>query len=341
VKTETLILFLFFINISFSQIGGEQIFNFLNVTTSARQASLGGKSLTMLNDVNQPMWNPAVISQNLDNKFSVNYLNFIGNINYGSVSYSRFFNKHFGSLYGNITYVDYGDFIEANSDGEILGNFKSRDLLLNIGYSRNLPWSDFYIGANFKIIHSTIQNYTSFGLASDVALIYHNTNKPYIFTAVIRNIGYQLNKFNEEKEKLPLDVLFGFSYDLTDIPLRWYVTIDNLQKWNVSTENPSDVENSINSGTNSSKISFVSNAMRHFIIGAEFFPKGNFNLRLGYNFRRARELRLVERRTFSGLNFGFGLKMGRYKFHYAYSKYHPASNTSTFSLDINLDSNIR
>jgi hypothetical protein len=341
VKVISLILFIFYTNISYSQIGGEQIFNFLNVTTSARQAALGGMALTILDDVNQPQWNPSVINQNLDNKIAINYLNYLADINYASVSYSRFINKHFGSLYVNLTAVDYGKFIEANENGEVLGNFNARDLLFNIGYSRNLPWSNFYIGVNLKILNSTIQNYSSLGMATDIALIYYNDSKPFIITTVLRNYGYQINKYDENKETLPMDILLGFSYDLTDLPLRWYVTIDNLQKWQVSAENPSDIENSISNGSKSKKIGFVGNAVRHFIIGAEFFPKGKFNLRLGYNFRRARELRLVERRTFSGLNFGFGLKMGRYKFHYAYSKYHPASNTSTFSLDINLDSKIR
>jgi hypothetical protein len=326
---------------SFSQIGGEKVYNFLNIPTSARQAALGGKTLTVLDDVNQPLWNPATVSQNLDNKISVNYVDFLGSVKHISISYARFFDKHIGAFYINVSAVDYGNFKRTNADGDILGDFNSRDFFLNIGYSRNLPWTDFYIGANFKFINSTIDNYNSNGIATDISLIYHNDNKPFIITAVLRNFGYQINMFNESTENLPLDVLLGFSYDLTDLPLRWYVTLDNLQKWKVSTENPSDVETSLNSGTSSSKISFLGNTIRHFIIGAEFFPKGKFNLRFGYNFRRARELRLVERRTFSGLNFGFGLKMGRYKIHYSYSKYHPASNTNTFSLDINLDSNIR
>ncbi len=333
--------FLFVYISSFSQIGGEQVYNFLNVPVSARQASLGGKALTILDDVNQPYWNPSVINQNLDNKISINYINFLGDINYASFSYARFFSKHIGTFYANISVADYGDFLRTNTEGIILGNFKSRDLVFNIGYARNLPWTNLYAGVNLKAINSNIDNYSSLGIATDVSIIYYNHNKPFVITTVLRNYGYQINKYTDVKEKLPMEILLGFSYDLTDIPLRWYITMDNLQKWNVSVENPSDIQNTLNSNAGSSKISFIGNSMRHFIVGAEFFPKGNFNLRLGYNFRRARELRLVERRTFSGLNFGFGLKMGRYKLHYAYSKYHPSSNTSTFSLDINLDSKIR
>ena len=77
--------------------------------------------------------------------------------------------------------------------------------------------------------------------------------------------------------------------------------------------------------------------MRHFVLGAELFPESGFNLRLGYNFRRAKELQLDDIRTFAGFSAGFGLKMGRFKLNYAYTKYHPAENTSTFSLLINLN----
>ncbi|MEN8827859.1 MAG: penicillin-binding protein, partial [Flavobacteriales bacterium] len=60
-------------------------------------------------------------------------------------------------------------------------------------------------------------------------------------------------------------------------------------------------------------------------------------IRAGYNFKRARELALQNVRTFSGVSLGFGVKMNKFKFNYAYSKFHAAANASTFSLLINLD----
>ena len=83
------------------------------------------------------------------------------------------------------------------------------------------------------------------------------------------------------------------------------------------------------------KTSFFNNALRHVIFGAELFPERGFNLRLGYNFRRSEELRLLEQRNFSGISLGFGLKMGRIKFYYSYSRYTLAANTSLFGLTIN------
>ena len=75
--------------------------------------------------------------------------------------------------------------------------------------------------------------------------------------------------------------------------------------------------------------------MRHVIIGAELFPEKGFNIRLGYNFRRAEELRIVDQRHFSGISAGFGLRFGKVKLDYSYSRYTVAANTSLFGLTIN------
>ena len=39
----------------------------------------------------------------------------------------------------------------------------------------------------------------------------------------------------------------------------------------------------------------------------------------------------------SGISFGFGIKMNRLRFNYAFSKYHAATSASTFSLEFDLD----
>ena len=72
-----------------AQVGGESVYQFLNISTSARQIALGGEVLTLENDINQPMWNPAVINNHLDTKLAVNYASYLAGINIGSISYAR------------------------------------------------------------------------------------------------------------------------------------------------------------------------------------------------------------------------------------------------------------
>lgn len=322
---------------SFSQVGGESIYNFLNLTGSAKQAALGGKTLTLLDDVNQPLWNPSTINQDNDNQLSVNYMNYLADVNLTSVSFAHLVNQNFGMLHGGITYLNYGKFIGADENGIETGTFKAYDLAFSLGYSYNIFKTDFFIGANIKLINSVIENYSSFGIGTDIALLYFNEYDPYAITLVVRNIGYQITVFDESREKLPFQIDLGASYSLENVPITWHFTFDNLQQWDISESNPSNSITDIDGVLTNEKISFIDNAIRHLSVGAEFFPKGAFNMRLGYNFRRAKELQLIDKRTFSGFTAGFGLKMNKMKFNYAFSKYHPASNVSTFSLQINLN----
>ncbi len=337
-KKNILILSLLTLQLTIAQVGGEHIYNFLNVPTSARNAALGGKVLTFIDDVNQPTWNPAMINQEMDNQLGVNYVNYLTDINYGSLNYAYLVDRHIGTIHGGITFVDYGEMIGADENGIETGTFKARDIAVSIGYARQIPWQNFYVGANLKWINQTIENYSSNGVSADVALLFYDDDKPFIITAVVRNMGYQITLFDETREKLPLAVELGFSYQLEQIPLKWYITAENLQRWKIAIANPSDNETSIDGSVSIKNPTVIDTFTRHFIVGGELFSNKNFNLRLGYNFRRAKELRLTEARTFAGFSFGFGIKLNkRMKFNYAYTKYHPVSNSSTFSLQFDMN----
>ncbi|SEC95343.1 hypothetical protein SAMN04489761_4072 [Tenacibaculum sp. MAR_2009_124] len=334
-------LLLFWCSYLYSQTGGENAFSFLNIATSPRQIALGGKILTLMDDVDQPTWNPANISNRMHKQLAVNYTSYLSDIQIGSVSYAYEINKHFETLQGNITYINYGELIRADEEGNEQGTFSANDIAISIGYARNIPKSDFYYGLNAKIIYSNIDSFDATGVAFDVGLTYYSTSKPYIFSIVARNIGTQLSTFNGTREKIPFEVAIAASYQLDRMPLRWYVTVDNLQKWQIATANPSNQTIDLDGNTTQESISFLDNAFRHVSIGAELFPESAINLRVGYNFRRSKELQLQNVRSFGGLSFGFGLRMNSVKFNYAYSKFHSASNVSTFGLQIDLDKGIR
>jgi hypothetical protein len=329
-------MFLFSLSIN-SQIGGENVYQFLNVSTSARQIALGGEVLTLIDDVNQPIWNPSVINDKMDNQISANYSSYLAGINVGSLSYARLISRRFGTIHGSIKYLDYGTLIGSDEQGNEVGNFNANDLAISIGYAINLPWTNLYIGANIKLINSNISNFTSTGFATDFSLLYYSPFKSYAFTIVVRNLGTQIKTFNGTYENLPFKVAIGASYQLEYVPLRWYLTLDNLQKWNISVANPSEQTTDLEGNVTNEKIGFVGNTLRHFVVGAELFPESVINFRLGYNFRKAAELQLQNVRTFGGISLGFGIKMNNLKFNYAYSKFHSAANTSTFSLQIDLN----
>lgn len=336
-KNRYLLLILLYTTLSFSQIGGKYTYQFLNLVTSPRQAALGGKVITLHDyDVNQGIFNPATINPEMDNQLSANYGNYYGEVAYGTAAYAYTWDRHVQTFHVGVNYVDYGTFEGRDETGLMTGDFTGSELALSLGYAYNIPYSDLYIGVNAKIISSTLESYHSFGAAVDIGAIYIDEDNDINYGLVIRNAGMQITTYAGTQEKIPLEILAGISQEMENVPLRWHLTLENLQQWNIAFSNPNRAEQNIDGGSTEEKVSFFNNALRHVIVGAEFLPGRSFNLRVGYNFRRGQELSIQDRRTFSGISAGVGIRFGKLRFDYSYSRYTLAANTSLFGLTLNL-----
>ena len=336
IKKLLLYVLLFVCAVSYSQIGGKYTYQFLNLVTSPRQAALGGKVITIYdNDVNQAHYNPATINEEMDNNLALNYGSYFKEVTYGTASYAYTYDRHLQTFQAGVNYVNYGSFEGYDENGQPTSNFTGSEVALSLGYAYNIPYTDIHIGASAKLISSTLESYHSFGGALDIGAVFIDEKNDVNWALVIRNIGTQFSSYNGVNEKLPLEIIAGVSQELENVPIRWHLTLENLQQWNIAFVNPSRSQSSLDGQITDEIISFVSNALRHVIMGVELFPKRAFNLRVGYNFRRAEELRLLEQRNFSGVSLGFGLKMNKLKFNYSYSRYTLADNTSLFGLTMN------
>ena len=336
IKKLLLYILLFVCAASYSQIGGKYTYQFLNLVTSPRQAALGGKVITIYdNDVNQAHYNPATINEEMDNNLSLNYGSYFKEVTYGTASYAYTYDRHLQTFQAGVNYVNYGNFDGYDENGQATSNFTGSEVALSLGYAYNIPYTDIHIGASAKLISSTLESYHSLGGAIDIGAVFIDEKNDVNWALVIRNIGTQFSSYNGVNEKLPLEIIAGVSQELENVPIRWHLTLENLQQWNIAFVNPAQSQSSLDGQVTDEKVSFVNNALRHVIMGVELFPKKSFNLRVGYNFRRAEELRLLEQRNFSGVSLGFGLKMNKLKFNYSYSRYTLAGNTSLFGLTMN------
>ena len=320
-----------------AQVGGESTYQFLNLVSSPRQAALGGKVITNVDyDVAQGLYNPATINVEMDNQLALNYTSYLGGISYGTASYAYTIDRRTQTFHVGMTYINYGSFDGYDETGNSTGTFTGNEAALSVGYSLQLGYSDFYFGANVKLITSKLEQYNSIGLATDLGLLYINEDLDFRAALVVRNFGTQITTYAGLKESLPFEVDFGMSQRLENVPIRWHITLENLQKWPIAVSNPARVTTDLSGNQTEEKIGFLGNVMRHAIIGAEIFPEGGFNIRLGYNFRRAEELRIVDQRNFSGLSAGFSIKFNKMRFSYTHAKYTSAANSNFFGLQIDL-----
>ena len=320
-----------------AQLGGESTYQFLNLISSPRQAALGGKVITNFDyDVVGGLYNPAAINVEMDNQLALNYSSYLGGISYGTAAYAYTWDRHVQTFHIGMTYINYGTFDGYDQSGNSTGTFTGNEAALSFGYAYQVPFTDFYLGANGKIITSSLEQYSSIGGAVDIAAMYINERLDFHAALVVRNLGTQFTTYAGMQEKLPLEINFGMSQTLENVPIRWHLTFENLQQWPIGESNPARATTDLDGNQTQEKVGFLNETLRHTIIGAELFPDRGFSIRAGYNFRRAEELRIVDQRNFSGLSFGIGIKLNKMRFSYSHARYSGASNTSFFGLQIDL-----
>jgi len=326
-----------FTSICAAQLGGESTYQFLNLIASPRQAALGGKVITNYDyDVTGGLFNPATINRDMDNQLALNYSSYLGGISYGSAAYAYTWDRHVQTFHFGMTYINYGSFDGYDLNGASTGTFSGNEAALSAGYAYQIPFTDFYLGANLKLITSKLEQYNSLGIAADFGAMYINERLDFHAALVIRNLGTQITTYAGMNEKLPLEIDLGLSQTLENMPLRWHLTFENLQQWPIGFSNPSRATTDLDGNQTQEKVGFFNEVLRHTIVGAELFPERGFNIRMAYNFRRAEELRILEQRNFSGLSFGLGIKLNKLRFSYTHARYSGASNANFFGVQIDL-----
>jgi len=324
---------------SYSQTGGNNTYEFLNLVTSARTAALGGKPISVKDgDLNLAFQNPSLLDTTMHNHLSLSYVNYFSDINYGSVIYSKSYKKY-GSFSMGAHYIHYGTFQGADPSGQLLNEFTANDYALIIGWGKGID-SSFSVGANFKMIFSMLEQYVSFGTAVDLSATYHNKDKNITIAALIRNAGIQLASYRKKnREPLPFEIQLGLTHKLNHAPFQLSVTAQHLQKWDLTFKNSGESTPVIDPFTQEEikqKKNIGDMIMRHFILGGEFLLSENFHLQLGYNYQRRKELQVVSRPALTGFSWGFGFRV--YKFHVSYGRasYHLAGGPNHFSITTNL-----
>ncbi|MDA8650862.1 MAG: type IX secretion system protein PorQ [Flavobacteriaceae bacterium] len=319
------------------QIGGSAAYQFLNLGSAPRQVALGGKVVTNFDyDPTQAFFNPATINPAMDNQLALTINNYIGDVSYGTASYAYLWDRRTQVFHTGVTYINYGSFDGYDAQGNPTNTFSGGEMAVSFGHAKNIPFSNFYVGANIKFISSTLEQYNSTGMAIDAGILYRDEDAGLNLGLVARNFGAQLDPYDITAERLPFEIIFGASQDLENIPIRWHFTLEHMENWRLAFANPNRDEIDLEGNATKENITLVDELFRHMILGVELFPDKGFNLRLGYNFRRGEELRIVDQRSFAGLSAGFGIKLNKLRFSYAYSKYNSAAASSFFGLNMNL-----
>ena len=327
---------------SFAQRQSGRVYEFINLPATARITALGGYAVpTLDNDLGMALFYPSLINPGLENELSLNFVDYFGDINYGTAAFSKGFN-HIGNLTLGISYINYGTFLEADEMGNTYGEFTAGEYVVSLGWGRALS-DRISIGSNIKAISSTFEQYSSFGLAADIAVGYFDEERLIASSLVFRNIGRQITTYYSNREPLPFDIVFGISKKLINAPLRFSFVAHNLHIYDLTYEDPVASRPAFSTfetgpATSQERMNEITDKLlRHAVFGMEFTPTENFIAGLGYNYRRRQEMGVDTRLSTVGLSWGIGVKISNFMFHYGRSNYHLAGAPNHFSITTNID----
>ena len=285
-------------------------YNFLRLPVSAHVAALGGNNITITDDDPTMIFhNPAMLGGVSDKSLNLNYMTYMEGTMVGSASFVRAWGDR-GTWGVSASYMDYGSMRQTTADNIQTGEFSAKDIMLggSVAYSLSTLFTG---GITAKIISSSIAGYNSMAVAVDLGISYFDEAQGLSLSAVARNLGGQIDAYDEDFEKIPFDLQVGISKKMAMAPLRFSATLNNLHDWDDS---------------------FI----HHLAIGADIFLSDNIYIAGGYNFRRNKEMRISDGEGESshgaGLSFGGGVQLERFKLNVAYAKYH----VSVSSLLINV-----
>ena len=298
-------------------------FNTLRLPASSHAAALGGQNVTLIEDEPTAGWyNPALYANVSDLSAGLDFMTYAA----GSTWMGAHFVKAFGERHTmavGAQYMNYGKMDETDEAGNTLGQFSAKDIVIGAGYSYLLSdrWTG---GANLKMMVSNLADYTALAAAVDVGVNYYDDENDLSVSASLQNIGTQLKAYHDgQRTHLPSTLALGFSKGMAHLPVRFHVTMTDVTRWKSSyyvlPENKDKDK--------SDKVGFGKIALNHFVLGLDILPTDYLYLSVGYNFRRAYELKASGSSHLAGLSAGAGVNVKHFKFGVSYAKYHQASNS--------------
>ena len=329
------------LSVSVAQTGGDKVFRFLDLPVSARVSAMGGKLFSVRDE--QPalaIMNPSMLNPSMSMGTSFNMVDYFADALYGHLNYIQDFQK-VGTFNFAFNFASYGSFQGYDIYGNETGKFTAGDYAVIVGYGREFVDSMFSMGMNIKMIFSKYETYFSAGLGVDFAASYYSHKNNLSLTLLLCNVGTQFNTYADTREKIPFEIQLAFSQQFKHLPVRYSITLQHLQKWDLSHSDPTDPYTTIDAITGEpiqkpKGRQFANNLFRHIVFGLEILPMKYFSIQLSYNYNVRQEMRSHEKPGIVGFAYGAGLHIYNFDLYYARSHNNLASVPNHFTLSTNI-----
>lgn len=321
-----------------AQTGGTTAFNFLNLPYSARVVGLGGNFITVRDgDINMGIQNPALLNESMNGRGSLSQGLIAGGMNAGALAYGHTFTNGWTGA-GHLRYLSYGKMRRTDVNGTDLGQFTPGDFSLGASMGKSIN-ERMHMGATLNILYSQLDSYTAFGTSLDLGGCYTNEEKRLVLSGIIRNLGVQWKSYNGTRNQLPLTIQAGVSHKLSHAPFRFSLLAKDLQTWDLTYNDPNAKETTdplTGEVVPIKKAGFTEKLVRHLGIQTEILFGEKLHLRVGFDYQRRQELKVVNRPGIAGFSFGAGFYFKRFTLDYGLLCYSAAGSQHALTLTLPL-----
>jgi hypothetical protein len=300
-------------------------FTSLQQPSFAKIAGLGGVNASLFNGGNSFfLYNPALLSDSGNDYLSMSYALLPGGAGLSNANYNFSLPK-FGTFGAGLQYLSYGQIQGYDNTGAPTQVFSPNDFTVSISHARQA--NNFRFGATLKFSNANISGYNGSAVLVDLGGVFIHPQKDFTVGMVIKNFGFVVSEFSPTSSTtLPFEVQVGTSIKPEHMPIRFSITLQQLQQWDLT--NTDEEINSFNST--------MDNAFRHVVVAAEIIINEHVSLLTGYNHLRRKDLRLEQSGGFSGFSIGTSISVKAFQLVYALGGYHVSGNTNTFTLAADL-----
>lgn len=317
-------------------LGGNSVFNFLNLPNTPQLTALGGINVSAITqDIGLSFNNPSLLREDMHGQFTAVFNSMYAGIkNYHAML--GFYNKKLVTNFAaGIFYFDYGSISQTDASGNVMGTFHPVDYVAQLSASRKYlaKWN---YGATVKFLNSNYGLYRSNGIALDAGAAYYDSAKLFQFSLVAKNMGVQLKKYaGSAGDELPFDMQIGITKRLEKAPIQFSVTAHHIYRFDVLYRDTA-FNNANNFDQNNGKKNLaIDKFFRHFVFATQVFIGDKIEITGAYNHLRRAELNISNSANgLNGFSIGAGVLFAKIQIRYARAYY---QSTSAYNqLGINL-----
>lgn len=336
---RTLIIILLFSLQSRSQtLGGNSVFNFLQLPNTPQLSALGGVNVSHIsNDVGLAFNNPSLLRPEMHTQMNAVFNGFYDGITAYHLSFGYHHEKLNTNFLWGLNYLNYGNIQQTDASGNSYGNFRPTDWVMQVSASRSYmeKWN---YGAALKFINSNYGQYRSNGIAVDVGVLYYDSVKLFSASVLAKNMGTQLKKYDgTDPDDLPFDLQVGLSKRLENAPFGFSFTAHHLHRFDINYNDTGF--NGENGFSNESNKKFTFDKLfRHFVFATNIYLGDKVEIDVGYNYLRRQELNIgSDGNGLTGFSLGVSLLLNKLQIRYARSHYQNNTGYNQFGLNMTLN----